>query len=224
MRVGRRDMHRQLSAERRAPAHRHALDFERHQHADLAETRRLRVVDVGGDDALPDAQPSRAAQRHVLADGRDQLSRSPRRRCGRCRDRPSPSSASTSPSRRAPDPPRVRTKAWNSSLRATKSVSAIDLDEGAARAPPPRPRSAPRRRRGPAFLAAAGEALLAQPVDRRLEIAGGLAQRLLAVHHAGAGLVAQLLDQRRASSRPSAVLPRSQPIVCIGRSGRSNGS
>ena len=39
--------------------------------------------------------------------------------------------------------------------------------------------------------------LLAQPVDRRFEIAAAVAERALAVHHAGAGLVAQLLDQRR---------------------------
>src|SRR5205807_3777289 len=40
-------------------------------------------------------------------------------------------------------------------------------------------------------------ALLAQPVDRGLDIAAAVAQRALAVHHPGAGLVAQFLDQRR---------------------------
>ena len=37
------------------------------------------------------------------------------------------------------------------------------------------------------------QALLAQPVDGRFDVALGLGQRRLAVHHAGAGLVAQLL-------------------------------
>ena len=39
------------------------------------------------------------------------------------------------------------------------------------------------------------QSLLAQPVDRALDVALGLGERRLAVHHAGAGLVAQLLDE-----------------------------
>ena len=49
-----------------------------------------------------------------------------------------------------------------------------------------------------ALLGRLGEALLAQPVDRRLDVAGGLAERVLAVHHARAGLLAQILHQRGA--------------------------
>src|SRR6185503_14279071 len=45
------------------------------------------------------------------------------------------------------------------------------------------------------LLGGGGEPLLAQPVDRTFEIALGLTQRLLAVHHARAGLLAQLLHQ-----------------------------
>src|SRR3546814_4829313 len=40
-------------------------------------------------------------------------------------------------------------------------------------------------------------ALLAQPVDRRLQVSAGFDECLLAVHHAGAGLFAKLLDQAR---------------------------
>jgi hypothetical protein len=40
-----------------------------------------------------------------------------------------------------------------------------------------------------------GKTLLAQPVDRRLDVAVGLVERVLAVHHARAGLIAQILDQ-----------------------------
>src|SRR3546814_1023611 len=47
------------------------------------------------------------------------------------------------------------------------------------------------------LLGGRGEALLAQPVDRGLEVAAALGQRLLAVHHARAGRLAQFLDERR---------------------------
>ena len=47
----------------------------------------------------------------------------------------------------------------------------------------------------PALLGRLGEALLAQPVDRGLDVAVRLAQRVLAIHHARAGLLAQILDQ-----------------------------
>src|SRR3546814_7733554 len=52
--------------------------------------------------------------------------------------------------------------------------------------------------------------LLAQPVDGAFEVAGGFAERLLAVHHAGSGHLAELLDQSRGdlshSSRPHPVV------------------
>ncbi len=47
----------------------------------------------------------------------------------------------------------------------------------------------------PAFLGGLGEAFLAQPVDGGLDIASRFGQRVLAVHHARAGLLAQILDQ-----------------------------
>ena len=80
------------------------------------------------------------------------------------------------------------------SLRATKSVSAFTSTSAAC------------RRRGDADQALGGgaagllgrgrKALLAQPVDGGFHVAVGLGQRLLAVHHARAGLVAQLFHQR----------------------------
>ena len=45
------------------------------------------------------------------------------------------------------------------------------------------------------LLGGLGEALLAQPVDRGLELAFGRGQRRLAVHHAGAGALTQFLDE-----------------------------
>ncbi len=52
-----------------------------------------------------------------------------------------------------------------------------------------------------ALLGGFGQALLAQPIDRRLDIAVGLAQRILAIHHARAGLFAQILDQSGGNGR-----------------------
>ena len=64
------------------------------------------------------------------------------------------------------------------------------------------PRSRHRRRsgrprsRGPAGFPSSCP-LLAQPVDRRVLVAAGLLQGLLAVHHGQAGPLAQRLDRRR---------------------------
>ena len=58
-------------------------------------------------------------------------------------------------------------------------------------------------RNAPGFLGCGRKALLAQPIDRRLDIAIGRGQCLLAVHHAGAGLLAKLLDERRSDFRHS---------------------
>ncbi len=43
------------------------------------------------------------------------------------------------------------------------------------------------------LLGGLGDAFLAQPIDGGFHVAAGLVQRLLAVHHARAGLVAQVL-------------------------------
>ena len=44
------------------------------------------------------------------------------------------------------------------------------------------------------LLRGLGQALLAQPVDRGIDVARGLAERRLAIHHARAGHLAQVLD------------------------------
>jgi hypothetical protein len=46
------------------------------------------------------------------------------------------------------------------------------------------------------LLGGLGQALGAQPVDGRVDVAVVFDQRLLAVHHADAGLFAQFFDQR----------------------------
>src|SRR5207248_3722222 len=52
-------------------------------------------------------------------------------------------------------------------------------------------------RGAPGFLLRRGQPLLAQPIDRLLQVATGFLQRLLAVHHPRAGLLAQVLHHRR---------------------------
>ena len=89
----------------------------------------------------------------------------------------------------------VRTKSWNCSFLATKSVSRVDLDDRALVAVDG---DADQALGGGAagLLGGGGEALGAQPVDRGFHVAAGLAERLLAVHHAGAGALAQFLHSR----------------------------
>src|SRR5439155_11423962 len=53
------------------------------------------------------------------------------------------------------------------------------------------------RRRAPRFLAGRRHALLAQEPLRRLDVAAGLLERTLGVHHPRAGEVAELLYQAR---------------------------
>ncbi len=88
-----------------------------------------------------------------------------------------------------------RTTAWNDSVARDEIGLGIDFDHGALRA-----------RRGNADQTFGGDAagllrglrqtLLTEPIHRRFDVAVVLGQRLLAVHHAGAGLLAKLLHQR----------------------------
>src|SRR4051794_8753235 len=75
----------------------------------------------------------------------------------------------------------------------------------------------------PGELGGAGDALLAQPRDRGVDVAAGLGQGLLAVHHPRAGQVAQGLDVLRRDVghwESSLVLCSSfaAPVVCAGSS------
>ena len=101
---------------------------------------------------------------------------------------------------------------WNFSLRATKSVSELTSTSAASLASaarPIRPSAATR----PAFLAALAEALGPQPVDRGLHVAVGLVERRLAIHHARAGLVAQVLHHGCGDRR------HALPLSCLACSG-----
>src|SRR5207245_6777086 len=58
------------------------------------------------------------------------------------------------------------------------------------------------------LLPRGGQALLAQPGDRLLDVAARLQQGLLAIHHSRAGLLAQLLHHRRSHFRHRVLLLR----------------
>ena len=178
-------------APRARPCRRVAL--ERDQHADLAEAGRGRVVHVGHDDALarPTALRRGAADWFspivamllvsLSADGAAAGIAGLRQRLD---------IAVRWPARRSAT---VRTKSWNWSFLATKSVSRVDLDGSAAwcRRRPRRPGLRPRC--GSTFLAAAARPLVRSQSIGGFDVAAGLVERLLAVHHAGAGALAQFL-------------------------------
>ena len=101
---------------------------------------------------------------------------------------------------------------WNCGLRATKSVSELtstiapdvvlgdQADQALGRHPV-------------RLLGGLGQALLAQPVDGLFHVAVGFGERRLAVHHAGAGLVAQGLHH----ARGDAVIRKSSCVAAAGR-------
>ncbi len=82
--------------------------------------------------------------------------------------------------------------AWNLSLRATKSVSELTSTKAhgiAIDGKSDQPFGGDPSR----FLRRLGEALGSQPIDGGIHVAVGGGKRRLAVHHAYAGLLAQVL-------------------------------
>src|SRR5450756_3202931 len=72
--------------------------------------------------------------------------------------------------------------------------------------------------RSRALLLGAGEALLAQLVHRLLEVAAGRSERLLAVHHPGSALLAELLYQCSGDLSHSAILSQGRRLSSYGLS------
>ena len=176
------------------------MDFERDDDPDSAKPVGDRPVHVMADRAFGDLEALRAAQRHVLADGGDGVG-----------DRLAHRAAARimrAEHLRGVDVGRVverdREHAAHQRLEVIVAGDEVglgidldndadivldgDADEALGRHPA-------------ALLGGLGEALLAQPVDRRLDVAVGLAQRILAIHHARAGLFAQILDQSGGNGR-----------------------
>ena len=145
---------------------------------------------VARDGALLDGEIGGAAERHVLADRADiSLMVSATVLC-----RPetwpcdSLSRSALGLKRRLGDARRI---SWNASLRATKSVSELTSTSAACLASAG-DADQTFRRDAAGLLGGLGEALGAQPIDRGLHVALGLVERRLAIHHARAGLLAQV--------------------------------
>ena len=195
LRVGGGDMHRQLRAQgRRAVLARRRL--ERDQHADLAETGRERIVHVGGDDAA--ARP-RAGRRGAAPCSRRSVA---------IRWVSSSATVRPVPGRARPSAPRDRRRSVASASRqrrdevleqlvaGDKIGLGIDLDDGAGVAAHVATPTSPSAATRPAFLAAAARPFLRSQSTAASRSPAVSLERALAIHHAGAGLVAQLLDQR----------------------------
>ena len=150
-------------------------------------------MDVARHHALADFERSRAAQRHVLADGRNRVG-------DRALD------GDIADLRRldlldvGADLERDLRDHLDQSLEllvARDEVGlGIHLDHDALGA---RGHGADQAfgRDAAGLLRGLRQALLAQPVDRRFHVAVVFGQRLLAIHHADAGRLAQVLDHRR---------------------------
>src|SRR6185312_1666823 len=176
------------------PAHRDQLvglarRFERDDDADLAEALGHRIVHVHADGALADLESGGAAQGHVLADLGDGVADGigDRDRADLGRLDLLHVGAGERDVRDHGDEPLEQVVARD------EVGLGIDLDHDALRA---RDLDADQAlgSDAPGLLGGLGQALLAQPVLRRGQVALGLGQRRLAIHHAGAGRLAQLLD------------------------------
>src|SRR5262249_25664064 len=101
---------------------------------------------------------------------------------------------------------------------------AVDLDEHAhAMVAVDVRRDRALRRHAPFFLGRGGEALLLQPVGRLAHVALGLHQGLLAVGHAGAGALAQLLHHGGGDVSHDLLLSLSQGYVVSSGSADASG-
>src|SRR5437764_10650904 len=186
-------MHRQLPAERLDNLAR-GLRFKGDKNADLAKTRRQQVVDIGRDKPLPHSETRHPAQHKVLADAPHQLGqflydRAAGARIGHLLQRLDIAITGHRKRRDGPD------EGLKQLVPRDEIGFGVDLDDGARRAT--RRNADKTVDSDPAgLLRGGGEAFLAQPVNRSLDIAAGIAERTLAIHHSGAGPLAQFFDQR----------------------------
>ena len=169
------------------------VEFERHDHAHLAGAFDHGVMHIARHHALADFERSGAAQRHVLADGRNRVR-------NRGLDRHAAHLGGLDLLHVGADVERDLRDHLDQALElfvARNEVGlGIDLDDDALVARCQRADQALRCDAAGLF-GGLRQTLLAQPVDRRLHVAVVLGERLLAVHHADAGRLAQVLDHRR---------------------------
>ena len=190
--VGCGNMHRDLASEG-CQLILLAGGFQRDDHAHLAKAVDHGAMDVASDNAIADRKFGRAAQRHVFADGRN----------------------------------RVRDGAIDVEFADLGSLDLLDIGAGLERNLADHLDQALEllvardevglgidfdenallavgdggdqtfSRNAAGLLRGLGEALLAQPVNRRVDVACGFSEGLLAIHHARAGFLAQILDHCR---------------------------
>ena len=187
-----RNVHADLAAKRLERRHL-ATAIDGDEHADLAQSGPQRRVHVGRDRPVRRRQHAGTADGHVLADLGDQLGqlltdghravRELRRLDG---------------IQVLADLQRDIRHRFDERLELVvagdKIGLGVHLDHGRAAGgggDPHQPVGGDTAR----LLCRGGEAFQAQPVDRGFDVAGGLGQRTLAVHHACASLLAQVLHQ-----------------------------
>ena len=169
-----------------------AVRRQRDENAELADAVAGSVVDVGRDRALRHFEQDRTAQRHVLADGGDRVGDAVLDGLARCRI--------VRGGNRFDLAVGVKGNSGDAANEILESFVAgnevglgIDFDDDSLVAT--RCNADQAFSRGAArLLLGLGNALGAQPIDRGFHVATGLGQRLLAVHHARAGALAQNLD------------------------------
>ncbi len=165
------------------------VEFERNQNADAAEPIGHRAMDIARDHALADRQLGGPAQRHVLAD----LGNGVVDRIG----------GGDVADLGGEDLVHVRAgierhvgdhlnQALEQVVAGDEVGFRIDFDHNALGAlDGDADQTFGRDAAG--LLGGLGQTLLAQPIDRTFEIAAGLVQRRLAIHHARAGFLAEVL-------------------------------
>jgi hypothetical protein len=173
-----------------------ARAFNRDQHADLAETRSHGVVRVSRDRALGNLEALHATRDHVLADGGDQARKVILHGLA----------AGDLGRSQLLDAVHVQAGLGDrpggvlETLVARHEVGlGVHLHHGRGRALAVVANGGGDQAFGGhavGLLGGLGQALGAQPVGRALDVAARLLQRLFAVHHAGAGALAQILHQR----------------------------
>ena len=166
------------------------VEFERDQNADLAEALDHGIVHVAADHAFADRKLAGAAERHVLADLGNRLGNRFRHRQRADLGGLDLVEIGAGAQGNVGD---HLDQALEQIVAGDEVGLRVQLDQDALGALDGEPDQALGRH--PArFLVGLGETLLAQQIDRLLHVAGCITQRRLAVHHAGAGALAQLFD------------------------------
>ena len=167
-------------------------EFQRNEHADLAHAGRGLIVNVGCNHAVLDLEGGSAAQRHVLADGSDQLFQmiAYRHLLFRVRHRRELLQIAVRLQRELGD---FAHGLLEFGVAGNEVRLGVDLDER-ARLGGGGDADQPLGGDPVCLLRGLGQPFRAEPIDRGFHLAIGLRQRRLAIHHASAGLVAEALD------------------------------